>query len=289
MGEEEGFNVFKWMATYDKRWIYVLLFILVLIPLIRPIGMPVAVSARTKEYYDKVNALKEGDIVLDSWDMEYSGFMELKPGVLASHRILIEKGVKLCITLNHPEALAIPDEVFGPLKSVMERYDYTYGDDYIILGYVFPNEAAVAAMATDFHGAVSVDWKGESIEGTFLDAIEDGGDFAMISSYTTGIVSTAVVRHFGQTFGTPIVRNSIGIMISAQTAYLDAGLIDALLGSTRGGAELEYLIGAPGPGLKSMDAFTLGHYMLIAFIIIGNIGHYGWTKIAKYRERTAIR
>lgn len=286
---EEGFDFFKWMATYDKRWIYVLLFVLVLAPLLRPMGMPLAVSERTKEYYNLVNSLKEGDIVLDSWDMEYSGFMELKPGVLASHRMFIEKGVKLCVTLNHPEALAIPSEVFGPLKSAMDEYDYTYGEDYIILGYVFPNEAAVASMATDFHGAVSVDWNGESIEGTFLDAIKDGGDFVMISSYTTGIVSGAVMRHFGQSYGTPIVRNAIGVMVSAQTANLDAGLIQALLASTRGGAELEYLVGAPGPGLKSMDAFTLGHYMLIIFIIMGNIGHYGWKKRREYRESTGIR
>ena len=133
-------------------------------------------------------------------------------------------------------------------------------------------------MATDFHGAVSVDWLGNSIEGTFLDDIKDGGDFVMVASYTTGVVSTPIMRHFGQTFGTPIVRNAIGVMISAQTAYLDAGVIDALLASTRGGAELEYLIQAPGPGLKSMDAFTFGHYMLIIFIIIGNIGYFGLKK-----------
>jgi len=278
MSEEKGFDVLKWMATYDKRWIYVLLFILVLVPLLNPIGMPIAVSDWTKDYYEKVNTLKEGDIVLDSWDMEYSGYMELKPGVLASHRMFIEKGVKLCITLNHPEGIAIPDAVFGPLESVMNKYDYTYGDDYIILGYVLPNEAAVAAMATDFHGAVSVDWLGNSIEGTFLDGIKDGGDFVMVASYTTGIVSTSIVRHFGQTFGVPIVRNAIGVMVSAQTAYLDAGVIDALLASTRGGAELEYMIQAPGPGLKSMDAFTFGHYMLIIFIIIGNIGYFGLKK-----------
>lgn len=289
MGKENGFDVFKWMATYDKRWIYVLLFILVLAPLLNPIGMPIAVSDWTKDYYDKVNALKEGDIVLDSWDMEYSGYMELKPGVLASHRIFIEKGVKLCITLNHPEGIAIPTEVFGPLKSLMDTYDYTYGEDYIILGYVLPNEAAVAALAMDFHAQVSVDWNGESIEGTFLDNINDGGDFVMVASYTTGIVDSAIMRHFGQTFGTPIVRNAIGVMVSAQTAYLDAGVIDALLASTRGGAELEYLIQAPGPGLKSMDAFTFCHYMLIIFILIGNIGYFGSKKLDEHRESTSIR
>ena len=72
-------------------------------------------------------------------------------------------------------------------------------------------------------------------------------------------------------------------------ANLDAGLITALLASTRGGAELEFLINSPGPGLKSMDAFTFGHYMLIAFIIIGNIGHYGWARQSAYRDRTGIK
>jgi hypothetical protein len=49
----------------------------------------------------------------------------------------------------------------------------------------------------------------------------------------------------------------------------------------RGGAELEYLTGHPGPGMTAMDAFTIGHYMLILFIVIGNIGYFGYTRYAR--------
>ncbi len=286
---EEGFDFFKWMATYDKRWVYVFLFILVLYPLMRPIGMPISVSAQTRVYYNEINSLKEGDIVFDSWNMEFSGYMELKPGVLATHKMFIEKGVKLVIAFGHFEGVAIPPVVFGELQSYLDRYDYTEGEDYIIIGYVLPNEAAVAALSQDFHANVRVDWKGNSIEGTFLDQIQNAGDFALINDYTTGLATTFQIRHMVLTYGTPMAVNSIGVSVPGHLANLDAGLITSLLSSTRGGAELEFLIGAPGPGLKSMDAFTFGHYMLIAFIIIGNVGHYGWSRRAAYRDRTGIR
>jgi hypothetical protein len=221
--------------------------------------------------------------------MEFSGYMELKPGVLATHKMFIEKGVKLCIAFGHFEGVAIPPVVFGELQSYLDRYDYTEGEDYIIIGYVLPNEAAVAALSQDFHGNVRVDWKGESIEGTFLDQIENAGDFALINDYTTGLATTFQIRHMVLTYGTPMAVNSIGVSVPGHLANLDAGLITSLLQSTRGGAELEFLIGVPGPGLKSMDAFTLGHYMLIVFILIGNIGHYGWARRTAYRDRTGIR
>ena len=288
MADEGG--IYKLMATYDKRWVYVVLFIVVLGPLINPFGMPIGISAMTRHYHAELDALQEGDIVFSTWNMEFSGYMELKPGVLASHKMFIEKGVKLCIAFGHFEGVALPPEIMDKqLKRWLDDYDYTEGEDYVIIGYVFPNEAAVAALATDFHANVRVDWKGNSIAGTFLDDVQNGGDFDLISDYTTGLATTFLIRHIVLEYGTPMAVNSIGVSVPGHLANLDAGLITSLLASTRGGAELEFLIGSPGPGLKSMDAFTFGHYSLIIFIIIGNIGHYGWSRRTGARDRTGIR
>jgi hypothetical protein len=287
MADEGG--IYKRMATYDKRWVYVVLFITTLGPLLSPFGMPIGISAMTRNYYAELDTLQEGDIVFDTWNMEFSGYMELKPGVLATHKMFIEKGVKLCIAFGHYEGVALPTEIFKQLQTWLDRYDYTEGEDYIIIGYVFPNEAAVAALAQDFHANVRVDWKGNSIEGTFLDEIQNAGDFDMISDYTTGLATTHMINHMVLQYGVPMVENSIGVSVPGHLANLDAGLLQALLASTRGGAELEFLISSPGPGLKAMDAFTLGHYSLIIFIIIGNIGHYGWTRRSGARDRTGIK
>jgi hypothetical protein len=72
--------------------------------------------------------------------------------------------------------------------------------------------------------------------------------------------------------------NVIGVMSPTERPFYDSGIYKAILNSMRGGAELEYLIGHPGPGMTAMDAFTLGHYLLIGFIIIGNIGYFGYSR-----------
>jgi len=287
---EKKVSLLQWMATYDQRWVYLILFLVVLGPMVSPIGMPISVSASTRNWYEKVTALKKGDIVLDSWSTEYSGYMELKPGLLATHRMLINKGVKLFVCLGHPEGFAVANVVFEEeLKSYMDKHNYKYGVDYIILGYVFPNVASTIAAVTNFQDAVKTDWKGVSIKGTFLDRIKTGADITMIVDFTTGAGNPGLIDHIVLRFGTPMIQNPIGVSLPGALANLDAKLLQAVLASARGGAELEYLIREPGPGLIMMDAFSLGHYMVIIFIIIGNIGYFGWTKRERARERTTIR
>jgi hypothetical protein len=89
-------------------------------------------------------------------------------------------------------------------------------------------------------------------------------------------------------YGTPMIEGAIGVNIPSLAPYIDTGHLKAMLQSTRGCAELEYLAGVPGPGLTSMDAFTLVHYLVVLFIIMGNIGYFGWEKNAKQTTRTAV-
>jgi hypothetical protein len=86
----------------------------------------------------------------------------------------------------------------------------------------------------------------------------------------------------------PMIEGAIGVNISALLPYVNTGHLKAMLESTRGCSELEYLGGVPGPGATSMDAFTLIHYLVILFIIMGNIGYFGWEKHQKEQMRTAV-
>lgn len=121
---------------------------------------------------------------------------------------------------------------------------------------------------------------GRPITQTFLAGVLSWRDISLVSSHTTGILTGSLLNHFALR-GTRMIVNCIGGMIAGQKTYLNAGTIKGVLPAMRGGAELEFLIGAPGPGLTAMDAFTLGHYMLMIFIIIGNIGYIGYGRHVK--------
>lgn len=274
-------GIWKTFAEYDRRYVYLTLFLVVVGPLLFPIGVPISVSPGTRRYYDVINAVGEGDIVFFTLNTEFSGYNEIQSGIIASMRVYIENGAKIVIGVGHPEATSIPSMIFKELESEIKEYGYVYGEDYINLGYIFPNEAAVAALSQDFQGTISQDWLGAPIAGTFIDDINTWEDFDMISDFSTGLATPYLMNHFALR-GTPMVVNVIGVSIPSALNYVDTGVYLALLGSMRGGAELEFLTGNPASGLTAMDAFTFGHYMLIVFILIGNIGYIMYTRKQKY-------
>jgi hypothetical protein len=278
MAEKGG--ILKFMAEYDRRWIYVLIFVVVTAPLIQPLGFPISVSPDTVVFHRVLSSVNKGDKVLFTLDTEFSGYMEIQSGIIASMRVLVNRGAKICVAVGHPEATAIPQLIFDAVAGEMQAGGYQYGRDYIDLGYILPNESAVAALAQDFHSVVRQDSKGASIQGTFLDDVTDWSSWALIADFTTGLATSYIRAHMALR-GTPMIVNMIGVSIPTERPFYDTGIYKAVLGSMRGGAELEYLIGRPGPGMTAMDAFTLGHYMLIAFIVIGNIGYFGYTRNLK--------
>ena len=294
MSEEK--SLFKTLATLDRRLIYISVIILVLIPVLSPIGMPISVTANSKQFYDVLNAMEEGDIVFSAWETGFSAYNELKSGIICSHRMMIEKGVKSVHAFSTAEGFAIFKRVFGDpeagvrgiLTAEMEQYDYTYGDDYIVLGYVLVNEASTSSIARDFQGIIYNDWVGDPIAGTFLDDVHDAGDVDLIVDFSPGMQTTALINHWVMDYGTPMIEGAIGVNIPAYAPYLDSGHLLGMLESTRGGAELEYLTGNPGEGLTAMDSFTLVHYLVIGFIIMGNIGYFGWQRSSAEKESSAI-
>jgi len=62
--------------------------------------------------------------------------------------------------------------------------------------------------------------------------------------------------------------------------FVQSGQLDGLLAGLRGAAEYELLLQAPGRALAMMDAQSMGHLLIIAFILIGNAA-YLVTKFTK--------
>jgi hypothetical protein len=294
---EEGFNIYKAISNFNVKYIYLIIFFLVLYPVINPIGIPIKVTPDSQSFYDVLKDIGPDDKVLVSWNIGFDALMELKSSMYVSMSMIMESGAKMVHVFGHAEGPGMfplvfgdPEEgTIGTLTDVVERVDYTYGEDYIVLGYLFVNEASVNSMAREFQSFVTNDWKGNPISGTFLSEVENAGDFDLIIMFSSGFFTDAVVRHFSMDYGVPTIISSIGVSIPGNKLYVDAGFVSSVLGSTRGGAELEYLANMPGDGLLAMDAYSIVHYFYIFIIILGNIAYFGYEKNQRDRRRTALK
>src|SRR5262245_44711707 len=77
-------RVLAGLRELDRRWIFLFVWILVMAPLIWPLKLPVAPTARVKEYYDQIDKLAPGDLVLLSADFDPASAPELIPMLRAS-------------------------------------------------------------------------------------------------------------------------------------------------------------------------------------------------------------
>ena len=55
--------------------------------------------------------------------------------------------------------------------------------------------------------------------------------------------------------------------------FVQAGQVKGMLQGLRGAAEYELLSGSPGVASAGMDAQSLGHLLIIGFIVVGNVAY----------------
>jgi len=65
------------MQDIDRRYIYLLAWIFVLVPLINPLGLPVTIGKYSTEYYDYIESLPEDSVIMVTFDYGISAMPEL--------------------------------------------------------------------------------------------------------------------------------------------------------------------------------------------------------------------
>lgn len=56
-------GLLKTLSTLDRRWIFLFTFVAVLLPLIKPINLPIRVSPEVQWFYDAIQKVPEGSTV----------------------------------------------------------------------------------------------------------------------------------------------------------------------------------------------------------------------------------
>ena len=264
----------KLLQNVDRRIIYLLVFLALAIPMLKPIGLPFSINEPSQKFFDKVEALKPGDVVLLSFDYSPSGSAQLDPQARAVLKHVFSKeGVKVVTVAFWPSGPLFSDKFIAELDGTHNK---VYGEDYVSLGYIAGGETAISSVAKNIHQSFSVDRRGNKVSQIpMMKNIKSAADFNLMISFSSG--TPGIPEHIRQivtVYGTPFVSGMNSVSVAGNTPFYNAGQMVGYLNGLRGAAEYEKLMGEAGPATASMDSLSFSHLTVIIFILLGNIAYF---------------
>jgi len=263
-------NVIDRVAKMDRRIIFLLVALAVIIPLIAPLGLPVDITKPVRDVFDAVDTLPEGSIVVVSCDYDPGSEAELSPATAAFVEHCFRKNLRVYMMGLWP---AGPDLGNLALEEIAVRYDKEYGIDYINVGYRPGGPVMLVSLGRDVGDIVRADHAGLPIDSFALGrAVKTARDMDFVMTLSAGDPGVLHwIIYFHARYGTPIGTATTAIMAPQQYPYLSSGQLVGLLGGLKGAAEYETLIDMKARAVAGMDSQSIVHLLLVVFIVIGNI------------------
>ena len=259
------------LRELDRRWIFLAVWILVMIPLLFPLRLPLAVSPPVKQYFDELETLQEGDIVLLSADFDPASAPELIPMLTASLTQLARKRVKIVADCLWPGG---PPLLEDGLREVLEiEFGYVYGQDFVNLGFKEGREAVMLSMGHSIPGTFPVDFRGRNVADLpLMRHVQNLANIKLLVNISAGYPGTKEwVQQASSRFNLRIVSGCTAVSAPEYYAYLQAKQLYGLLGGMAGAAEYEKMVGISGSATKGMDAQSSVHLFIIFCIALGNL------------------
>lgn len=258
----------------DARYMYLFLALALILPVFRPIGMPIAIDHTfTQPMFDWIERELPADSLL-ILDTAYSpgAAAELDPQLAAIFRHLMRRGHKVVLISQWELGARLGTTV---AQRVAREVGAVYGVDWVSAGWREGALPWMRSLQDDFWaGMGGVDIDGVPFEQlplmqrlrTFTPDQVDG-----IICFVTG--SPGAPTYITWFPDIPLHIGATAVMVPGLTPQLVAGQTRSLLTGLRGAAEYEILIGEPGRATKLMDAQSVGHLIIMVLIILSNIGY----------------
>ena len=278
-------KIFMLLGSLDRRIIFLIVGLSVLIPLLKPewIDLPIRPTPESQIVFDEINKLNAGDKMLLSFEYSPSTKPEIHPMAIAILKHLYAKNIQVYGFALWPDGNFMSTEAFS---EVSDDYDKKYGVDYVNLGYKPGGEAVIKGIASDIRTLYTVDLQGTSINDIpMMKDVVNIEDFDFVFSLSAGFPgSKEWVQYACDPKNIPLSTGCTSIQVTDIMPYVENDQIRGILAGMPGAAEYESLVeaelqkmgiaGKPGEASGMMAAQSIAHVVIVLFIIFGNISYF---------------
>lgn len=271
----------KSLQNIPRGWIYLLLAAVVVWQVLKPVRLPVTPSAATLGVAEAIQAVPPGKLVVISTDWDASTQAETGPQTAAIIEACFQHHKPFAImNLQPPMGVQLANTL---AEQAAKRYHATYGRDWCNWGYKYGYDNVLLAMQKSIPRAIGKDFHGAPVDSLpMMQGINNAHDLGLIV-LVTGLSSMTEswIGLIQTPFNIPMAAGYTAVMAPAYYAYLDSGQLKGLLVGAKGAAEMEAIVGRPGQATGIMNVQSWAHLLIIALILLGNLGQLAARRRAK--------
>lgn len=273
-------KILKSLTKIPRQVIFLTIALAVAIPLIVPLGIPVNVMPQSRKLFEAVESL-DSDLkpVLISCDFDPQSLPELYPMLIAVLRQCFARRIPVVLMALWPQGTGMVEMA---LDELAPEFNVVYGTDYAFLGYKFGVAAVLLGMGENVRGVFPLDYYGTPVDSLpMMKKVTNYRNISLIITLSTGDPGWRQWLLYAQSrYGARLGVGVTAVSAADVYPYVETGQVTGLLAGMKGASEYETLIQREGyaEGIsrasQGMDAQSLGHLLIMVFIIIGNIGYF---------------
>jgi len=275
------------LLKVDRRIIYLILAVVVILPLLLPSPQKVRVMPPVEKLFWAVDTIHEEKVLIMDFDYEPQTQPELEPMGLAILRHAFKKRIKVLVLSLYVQPLGLAKSAQDRITDEYNREAKTnadsiiYGRDYVFLGWQPPPLVPMLGMGESITEVYKSDYYGNKTDTLpLMKKIKNYNDAELLISLSGSSIPVSWVAYAQNRFGIRIGAGCTAVSASDFYPYLQTGQFTGLIVGMKGAAEYEEMLEAKlnvhkkRKASESLPSITYAHLVMIAFIIIGNIGYF---------------
>ncbi len=280
-------NIIDLLTKIDRRIIYLVLLVVVILPLLFPKAQSTRVMPPVEKLFNAIDNIPEDKAIIIDFDYAPQTQPELEPMGFALLRHVFKRRIKLLVLSLYIQPLGLAQNALIRVTEEFNSVAHTnadsiiYGRDYIFLGWVPPPIVPILGMGESITNVYKVDYYGNRTDTlSLMRDIKNYNDVGLLVSLSGADPPRYWVAYAQNKFGLKVGAGITAVSASEYYTFLQTGQFTGLLVGMKGAAEYEELveqrldIKVKRRASEALPSITFAHLVMIIFIAIGNIGYF---------------
>jgi len=272
------------LSRMDRRWVFLGVGILTVVPFFFPMGLPIQITRYTELVYAEIESMKpasdpDSKPILLAMDYDPGTLAELEPMAKAVLRHIFSRKGKVIVVSFLPTGAGLAKETLDNIAAEFENEGIVEGVNYAYLGFNTPVGVVVQSIGRDIRDNYPTDTRKVPLdEMPLFKGVQNYDDLHIVIDLAGSNLPAVWITNAVERFGARFAMGVTNVMAADLTPYIPQqakGMISGL----RGAAEYETLLHDQyglkvGDAVRGMDSQSITHVYILLLIILGNIGYF---------------